>query len=273
MRDGRRRPVPRSAALALCAAVAVGAWAPQARGGGPVVQHGAGATPLAPPFIEVHPGGALPDWLLEDGHGRRFRLSETRGRPLVLTLGFTSLKWDWGVRALQVVAGRRGRAAVLHLVAVPITYTEDAPGTPPVPARDPAEQHREDTAWLAGAGEDPGRSVRRVPRGPGDGPRPWRFPGGQMPLLVVSDADGVVRQLILRDTATRAQAGWGALLDAAIACAGGGPPLYEDGRALVASGRVEACAAPAPSGEPHPARRDGSPAPPPPDPSRQSPPD
>ena len=175
------------------------------------------------------------------------------------------------MRALQVIAGRGGRAAVLHLVIVPLTHTEDAPGAPPVPARDIAQQHRDDAAWLAGVGEDPGRSVRRVPRGPGDGPRPWHLPGGHLPLIVISGADGAVQQLIRGDTATRAAVGWGALLDAAISCAGGGPPLHDDGRALVASGLIEACAAPdRASGEPHPPGRGQPPTvlPPSPVPSR-----
>lgn len=212
---------------------------------------------IAPPFIEARPGERLPDWLLEDGRGRRFRLSETRGKPLVLTLGFAPLRWDHGVRVLQAVDGHRDRARVLHLTSVPTTHTEDAPGAPPVPAWDLARQHREDTAWLAGMGEDPGRSVRRLPRGPGDGPRPWRFAHGQAPLVVISDAAGVVQQVFPHDMATRAQVGWGALLDAAIACAGGGPPFREDGRALIASGRLKVCAQPdhSATGEPRPLPR------------------
>ena len=106
-------------------------------------------------------------------------------------------------------------------------------------------------------GEDPGRSVRRLPRGPGDGPRPWRFAHGQAPLVVISDAAGVVQQVFPHDMATRVQVGWGALLDAAIACAGGGPPFSEDGRALIASGRLEVCAQPdhSATGEPRPLPR------------------
>lgn len=278
VQDSLRRLLLQSKTPALCtvvAVVAVGASAVQARSEEAIGQH-AGATPTAPPYVEARPGEALPDLLLEDGHGQRFRLSDMRGRPLALTLGFAEWKWEHGVLALRAIAGHRDRAAVLHLTVVPTTHTDDAPGAPPVPARDIAQQHREDTAWLAGVGEDPRRSVRRLPRGPNDGPRPWRFRGEQAPLIVISDADGVVQQIILRDTAGQARVNGFALLDAAITCAGGGPPIYDDSRKLVASGRLEACAASdRSSGDPRSARRGRPPAvaPPPPSPSRRSLPD
>lgn len=275
MRGARRRPVLRPAIFALCAAIAVGGWAARARGEEPVPGPHADALPPAPPFIEARPGEALPDWLQEDGRGRRFHLSETRGRPLVLTVRLGALRWTQGVRAIQAIAGNRERAAVLHLTAVPTALAADAPGAPFVPARDVAQQHRDDAAWLASVGEDPGRAVRRLPRWPADGPRPWRLRhGGQAALVVVTDAAGVVQQVFLPGTATRTQVGWVALLDAAVACAGGGPPVTEDGRALVASGRLEACApAEPPPGGPDPARTGEAPAasPRPGSPSRSQP--
>lgn len=261
MRDAHRRPVLRQAVLALCAAVAVGTWKAPACGEEPVALH-ADATPPAPPFIEARPGEMLPDWLLEDGRGRRFHLSETRGKPLVLTVRLATLKWDQGVRAIQAVAGNQDRAAVLHLTAVPSTSTEDAPGAPLVPAWDIAQQHRDDAAWLASVGEDLGRAVRRLPRWPADGARPWRLNhGGQTALVVITDAAGVVQQVFLPDTATRAHVGWAALLDAAVACAGGGSPVSEDGRGVLASRLLEACAPPnRPSRGPDPARPGERPA-------------
>ena len=242
MRGGRCRPTLRSFVLASCAAVAVAAWTMRARGEEPVGQH-SGAVPPAPLAFELRLGKALPDWLLEDDLGQRFDLSETRGRPLVLAFGLALVGWDQGVRALRAVVEHR--AAVLHLVGVPSVQADDAADAPLIPARDMVQQHREDAAWLAGVGEGPGRSVRRLPRGPGDGPRWWRFGGRQPMVLIVSDADGVVRQeIVRRDMTAQGRVHWDVLLDATIACAGGGPPVSEDGRALVASGLLRACASP-----------------------------
>lgn len=141
MRSGHCRPVLQFTAVVLCAAVAVGAWAAQARGQEPGGQR-AGATSTVPPFIDVRLGQTLPDWPLEDGRGRRFRVSETRGRTQVLTLGLAFQRWERSVRAIQAIAGHRDRAAVLHLAAVPSTLVDDPlPDTPLVPARDGAQQH------------------------------------------------------------------------------------------------------------------------------------
>ena len=103
----RRRPFFRSTALALCT---IGASAARVRSGEPAGRH-VGATPVSPPFIEARPGEALPDWLLEDGRGRRFHLSETRGRPLVLTVGVPSR------RLLENVGGASGVMTVLAQAA------------------------------------------------------------------------------------------------------------------------------------------------------------
>jgi hypothetical protein len=225
MPDPLRRPMMLAVLLAAAAAASA-LWPASAQPSG---------------WIEIRNGEPLPDWLLEDGTGRRFRLSEMRGRPLVLTVGMVTSEWRTNVEMLQEFTKQGERAAVLHLVVLRPASTDDAPGAPPIPAKDPAQVLRENLEWLAKSGVPAAQAARRVHEGPGEGFRMWHRAQSPFPIVAFARADGVVQQVFLGDTSANAKVIWQVLYDAAIACAGGGPPMLEQGRALVASGRLTSC--------------------------------